>query len=100
LPLFLFLTAIIATFFAVSVTVSAAGITGFVSSIFYPVISGYLTFSINPAIGIFAFLGLAALGILMFIGNIYLSKATYRIIVRYLKFNLSIIKGRRNPDEL
>ena len=100
LPLFLFLTAIIATFFAVSVTISAASITGFASSIFYPVISGYLTFSINPAIGIFAFLGLAALGILMFIGNIYLSKAIYKIIVRYLKFNLSIIKGRRNPDEL
>ncbi len=100
LPLFIFLAAVITAFFVISVTVSAAGITGFVSSVFYPVFSNYLTFSIHPIVGIFFFLGLTATGTIAFIGNIYLSKAIYRMILKYLKFNLSVIKGRRNQDEL
>lgn len=99
LPLFIFLAAVIVVFFIISITITAAGITGFVSSIFYPVFSGNLTFSINPAVGIFFFTGLAAIGIIFFIGNIYLSRTIYNVILKYLKFNLSIIKGRRAQDE-
>ena len=99
LPPFIVIIALIVALFACSVTISAAGVTGFVSSIFYPFFSSYLAFTVNPAVGIFAFLGVAALGILFFIGNIYLSKTIYRLIVRYLKFNLNIIRGRRRQDE-
>ncbi|HHT78980.1 MAG TPA: DUF1700 domain-containing protein [Actinobacteria bacterium] len=99
LPLFIVIIALFAALFACSVTISAAGVTGFVSSIFYPVFSNYLAFTVNPAVGIFAFLGITALGVLFFIGNVYLSKAMYKAIVRYLKFNLNIIKGRRKQDE-
>ena len=99
LPPFIAVIALIASLFACSITITAAGVTGFVSSIFYPAFSNYLTFTVNPATGIFAFLGITALGVLFFIGNIYLSKAIYKVIVRYLKFNLNIIRGRRRQDE-
>ncbi len=100
LPPFLVVFSIIIALFAVSVAISAAGITGMVGSFFYPLYSDYLTFYVNPAVGIFAFLGLGAFGILFFTGNIYLWKLMYRGIIKYLRFNLSIIRGRRKQDEV
>ncbi|OQA22552.1 MAG: hypothetical protein BWY60_00199 [Actinobacteria bacterium ADurb.Bin346] len=84
--------------FAVSITISAAGISGVAAGLFYPLYSQYLTFTINQAILIFGFLGTGCLGALFFIGNIFLAKLFYRAIVRYMKFNLGIIKGRRQQD--
>jgi uncharacterized membrane protein len=95
LPPFVAICAAVAALFAASVSIAATGITGFVSSMFYPAYEQYIAFDANPVVGIFAFLGLSAFGILFFVGNIYLSKGIYQLILKYLKFNVSIIKGRR-----
>jgi uncharacterized membrane protein len=100
LPPFLVVFIVVIVLFAVSVVLGAAGITGMIGSFFYPLYSQYLTFTINPFVGVFAFLGLGAFGILFFTGNIYLWKIIYRQVVRYLRFNLSIISGRRKQDEI
>lgn len=100
LPLFLAIFAVIVALFAVATSLGAAGITGTVASFFYPLYSQYITFEINMAAQIFAFIGLGAFGILFFIGDIFLSKFIYRMTVRYLRFNLNIIKGRRQQDEI
>jgi uncharacterized membrane protein len=100
LPIFLAVFAVVLALFAVSIAISAAGITGMIGSFFYPLYAEYLTFVVNPVVGIFAFLGLGALGILFFTGNIYLWKYMYRGIVKYLRFNLSVIRGRRKQDEV
>ena len=74
LPLFLAIFAVIVALFAVATSLGAAGITGTVASFFYPLYSQYITFEINMAAQIFAFIGLGAFGVLFFIGNIFLSK--------------------------
>lgn len=100
LPLFLVVFAVVLALFAVSIAISAAGITGMIGSFFYPLYAEYLTFAVNPAVGIFVFLSLGAAGILFFTGNIYLWKFMYGGIVKYLRFNISIIRGRRKQDEV
>ncbi|MBN1298336.1 MAG: DUF1700 domain-containing protein [Actinobacteria bacterium] len=100
LPAFIVIISILGALFAVSVSISAAGIAGTVTSFFYPFFDQYLTFTINPAVLIFGFIGAGALGILFFIGTFYLSKLIYSFIVKYLKFNVSIIKDRRQQDEI
>lgn len=100
LPLFMVIFAVIVTLFSVAVSIGAAGITGTVASFFYPLYSQYITFEVNIAAQIFAFIGLGSFGILFFVGDIYLAKLIYRLIVKYLRFNLNIIKGRRQQDEI
>jgi uncharacterized membrane protein len=100
LPPFIAVICILGALFAVSVSLSATGITGLLASIFYPLFSQYLSFMVNPVAVGFAFLGLCSFGILFFVGNLYLAKLIYRLIVRYLKFNLSVIRGRRLQDEV
>jgi len=100
LPFFLAVFSIVISLFAVSVSIGAAGITGVVGSLFYPIYSQYVTFNVNIASMIFAFIGIGSIGVLFFVGNIYLSKLIFKLTVKYLKFNLSVIKGRRTQDEI
>ena len=100
LPVFLIVISVLAALFACSISLSAAGITGTVGSIFSPLFSQYLTLDVNVAVSIFAFIGIGSLGILFFIGNIYISKFIFRLVVRYLRFNLSVVKGKRGQDEI
>jgi uncharacterized membrane protein len=95
LPPFIAIFAVVAALFIASISITAAGITGFISSVFFPFFSQYVSFDVSPAVGIFVFLSLGSFGILFFVGNIYLSKGIYKLVLKYLRFNLSIIKGRR-----
>lgn len=99
LPIFLLMISILAVLFAAAVSVSAAGISSTVASFFYPMYSNYLPFTVNTAALVFAFISLIALGILFFIGDLYLAKLVYRLILKYLRFNINIVKSRRQPDE-
>lgn len=100
LPVFAVIFSILAVLFAAAISIGAAGISGTVASFFYPLYSQYFTFTVNAAILIFAFIGMGAFGILFFIGDIYLAKLIYRLIVKYLKLNISIVKDRRQIDEI
>ena len=100
LPVFAVIFSMLAALFAAAISIGAAGISGTVASFFYPLYSQYFTFTINAAILIFAFIGMGAFGILFFIGDIYLAKLIYRLIVKYLKLNISIVKDRRQIDEI
>jgi uncharacterized membrane protein len=99
---FIAVIAVILALFTSAIAITAAGITGFFGSMFSPLFSNYINSSIliNPAVGIFTFLGIGAFGGLFFIGDIYLAKYTYRLTVRYLKFNMRVITGRRRKDEI
>jgi uncharacterized membrane protein len=100
LPVFAVIFSILAALFAAAISIGAAGISGTVASFFYPLYSQYFTFTINSAVLIFAFIGMGAFGILFFIGDIYLAKLIYRLTVKYLKLNISIVKDRRQIDEI
>ncbi|MBM3705481.1 MAG: DUF1700 domain-containing protein [Actinobacteria bacterium] len=100
LPVFLSVAGILIALFSVAVSISATGISGTVAGFFYPLYSQYLTFSVNASVMIFAFMGIGALGILFFIGDIYIARYIYRLTVMYLRFNINLIKGRRWQDEV
>ena len=100
LPIFLIALSVLAASFACAISLSAAGITGTVGSFFSPLFAQYLTFNVNTAVSIFAFIGIGSFGILFFIGSIYISKSMFRLVVKYLRFNLKVIKGRRKQDEI
>ena len=100
LPVFAVIFSILAALFAAAISIGAAGISGTVASFFYPLYSQYFTFTINAAVLAFAFIAMGSFGILFFIGDIYLAKLIYRLIVKYLKLNISIVKDRRQIDEI
>jgi uncharacterized membrane protein len=98
LPVFSIVISVLAALFACSISLGAAGITGTVGSMFSPLFSQYLTFNVNTAVAIFAFIGIGSLGILFFTGNIFISKFIFRLVVRYLRFNLNAVKGKRGTE--
>lgn len=100
LPVFAVIFSILAALFTAAISIGAAGISGTIASFFYPLYSQYFTFNINAAVLILAFIGMGSFGILFFIGDIYLAKLIYRLIVKYLKLNISIVKDRRQIDEI
>lgn len=51
------------------------------------------TLWLNPAAGAFFALGITTLGLLLIIGDYYLARFFYRIGIRYLKWNISVITG-------
>jgi uncharacterized membrane protein len=80
--------------FACAVALAAAGITVFFGTIFGPLFPQYVSTLINPAAAIFGSAGVTCLGILFFIGDMYLGKLFYKLFLKYIKFNIRIITGR------
>lgn len=79
-------------FFAAAVAMTLSGVVGIIAALFAPVLPGIISMSVNQGAVIFAMLGIACLGLLMFIGCCYLAKGLYTATIKYLKFNLRIIQ--------
>ncbi|MCR3921558.1 MAG: DUF1700 domain-containing protein, partial [Firmicutes bacterium] len=83
--------------FVAAGSIIVAGIAIFAASVFGPILP--ITFDstlfqfIRPEATLFASIGLICLGLLFLIGDVYLGKLLFSGMVRYLKFNLKIIKG-------
>jgi uncharacterized membrane protein len=91
---FIAVVSVLIALFVCAITLTASGITMFFAGIFGPLFPQYISISINPAVTIFGSIGVTCLGILFFVGDIYLTKLLYRLFLRYIKFNLRIITGR------
>lgn len=79
-------------FFAAAIAMTLSGIVGIIAAVFAPVLPGLISMPVNQGAAMFAMLGIACLGVLMFIGCYYLAKGLYTVTIKYLKFNLSIIQ--------
>ncbi len=85
--------------FAAAIGITVAGVLVFISSIVGPLFPEYVSFGgISPVVATFAGSGFTALGILFLIGDCYLLKGCYQLTIRYLKWNISIITGRRDTQ--
>jgi uncharacterized membrane protein len=91
---FIAIVAVLVSLFASAIAIAATGIAVFFAAIFGPLFPQYFAVLINPAGAIFSSIGVACLGILFFIGCIYLSKIFYGLFVKYIKFNLRVITGK------
>ncbi len=88
------ITAVLFSLFATAVAIAASGITILVATIFGPLFPEFVGIIVNPAVGIFGSIGLTCFGILFFIGDIFLGKVLYRLFIKYIKFNIRVIKGK------
>lgn len=77
--------------FAASLGMVFGGLFGFIITIFKPAIHGVIYTSGDTAFSLFASVGVCSLGLLFFIANCYIARFLYKLILRYLKWNLEII---------
>lgn len=92
---FLGLAGVLLGLFGVGIGLTFGGIAAFIGSVFEPMLPTLLVNEVGTAIGIFLSFGLTSLGLLIIIGDCYLTKFFYQLIIKYLKFNYKIITGRR-----
>jgi uncharacterized membrane protein len=90
---FILLVVMLVVIFMIGVMVTFAGLAGIVYSLLQLV--GLSDFSVwlSPLAGMFISIGMVSTGLLMVIGDYYLSRLCYHTCIRYLKWNISVITG-------
>jgi len=94
LGIFLGLVGILIGLYAITLGLIVAGLASIIAPFIAP-FSQYISIGTSPFAVIFLGIGFIALGVLTFIGNWYVTKGFYYIIIKYLKMNISIIKGEQ-----
>ncbi len=89
---FIGLVGVLIGLFAASACIAISGFCGIFGIIAQPFIPAHVHIGINPIAAFFLCIGLSSLGILLFIGMTYLGRFFLRGTIKYLKWNLSIIK--------
>lgn len=92
LPFILFVILLLVVFI-LGILLAVSGPAAFIYAILQ--LLGVPAFAIwqSPLAGAFFSIGITSLGLLLVIGDYYLARFFYRIGIRYLKWNISIIKG-------
>lgn len=94
---FIGLAGVLFGLFAAAGAILISGVAVFAASVAGPLLpvtlNSDLGLFITPAAAFFTSVGLICLGLLFFIANFYLARLFFTATVRYLKFNLNIIKG-------
>jgi len=90
LGIFLSLVGVLMGLYTISLGLVVAGLVSIIAPF-----SQYISMGTSPFVVIFLGIGFIALGVLTFIGNWYVTKGFYYIIIKYLKMNISIIKGEQ-----
>ena len=95
--IFFALVGIMITLFATGFSITISGIALIVAGIIYPTISSLVYyFGISPLAVVFAGIALTSFGTLFLIGTWYIGKWLYIITIKYVKFNVKIIRGKSN----
>jgi uncharacterized membrane protein len=90
---FIILVVMLLVFFILGVMIAIFGFVGFVYSLLQLI--GVSAFSVwySPLAGVFISTGMTTSGLLVIIGNYYLSRFFYHVGIRYLKWNIRVITG-------
>ena len=90
-PFFGFLGVLIGLFAAAAgIIVSGIGI--IMALLLAPAFPSYISMDVNGVFAVFTAIGIICFGLLFFIGDCYLAKFFYRATIKYLKWNIEIIK--------
>ena len=93
--LFFGLLGILIALFSAGFAITISGIAVMFAGMFYPAFSQFIYFaSISPITVILAGICLTSLGMLFLIGSWYVGKGFYDVTIKYIKFNIKIIRGR------
>lgn len=85
---------VLITLFGISISFALGGFVGMIAILLAPLLPGTIQIAISLPIGFFSCLGLTAVGMLFFIGNLYLTRYFFKVTVVYLKWNMNIIIRR------
>jgi uncharacterized membrane protein len=95
---FLGLLGVVIAIFATSIALVTSGVVIFIDSVIMPINFLYLYLPkylmLNPTISVFLGVSLVMIGVLIFVLGIFLCRWIYHLTIRYLKFNLKMIKGK------
>jgi uncharacterized membrane protein len=95
---FILLVVMLLMIFIIGIMVAFSGVAGIISSLLQLV--GFSGFSVwlSPAAGAFISIGMISTGLLMVIGDYYLSRLCYHTCIRYLKWNIRVITGTESTS--
>ena len=91
---FIAILGILVGLFAAAISITITGIATFVASIFSNLLPQHVSIGVSAVGFSFASVGIICFGLLFLIGDFYLTKLIFKLTIRYLKFNLGIIKGK------
>jgi len=98
LPIFLGVFFSLFGFFVSAVGITLSGVLVVFSPIVAAIAPGFVTVGMNLAAAIFFGIGLTALGLLFFIGDCYLGKYFYQFTIKYLRWNVNVVKGNKGLE--
>ncbi|EEG78988.1 HAAS signaling domain-containing protein [Dethiobacter alkaliphilus] len=90
---FIAMLAVLFAFYVAGSAIIFSGVVVFITTVAGPILPVTNASLVQPAAQFFASIGLICLGLLFIIGNVYLTKFFFIGTVKYLQFNLKIIKG-------
>jgi len=91
--IFFGLLGILIGIYAITISFVATGL-GLIIMPLLPFAYNLIAFGVTPIISILVGIGCLSLGLLMVIGSYYISKGFFFIVMKYLKLNVKIIKGK------
>lgn len=92
IPIFLGLIGVLIGLYAAAFGIGISGVAIFFATLLQPMLPGWVSIpDINEGVLIFTSFGLAGLGTLFTIGDIYITKFFYIITMKYIKANIRII---------
>lgn len=90
---FLLLLMMLLIVFVIGVMFAIFGPAAFVYSVLQLFGNPAFAIWLSPAAGVFFSIGMTSLGLLLMIGDYYLARFFYRVGIRYLKWNIGVIRG-------
>ena len=98
IPVLAAIAAILASFYAVSLSLTIAGLLSFLAATLSSVIPWISMPPISPAAIVFASISVASLGLLIGLGTIQLTKWCLKLTAGYIKTNINIVSKREGES--
>ena len=98
LPIFLGLVGTLLGFFAAAIGIAISGVAVAFSPLLVLIVPGLVSVNMNITAAVFFGIGLTSLGALFFIGDCYLGKYFYKFTLKYLRWNMNVINGKKNLE--
>jgi uncharacterized membrane protein len=90
---FMLLLLMLFVVFTIGVLFAVFGPVAFISSVLHLAGLAVSEVWLSPLAGVFLSIGITALGLLLILGDYYLARFFYHAGIRYLKWNIGVIKG-------
>ncbi len=99
IPVFAVVLSVLASFYAVSLSLIIAGLLSSLAAVLSPVIPWLSMPPVSPAIIAFAAISIASLGMLIGLGMIQLTKWCLELTAGYIKSNINLVSNKERESD-